>query len=141
MGTRYIQHTSLADPLCLQCSIYLNSLTISHPVPCPTPSYLKDTTNLLQEISQLGHLPPGSILVTLNVSRMASPCDTVSLQQLYMVHWESLHTNTPSKHPHFCQTLVKYMYYLCLNHDRKTEPIMWFSEVLIFAAMDTIHTF
>ena len=45
----------------------MNSLTISHPVPCPTPPYLKDTTDLLQEISQLGHLPPGGILVTLNV--------------------------------------------------------------------------
>ena len=72
--TRYIQQANLADPSCLQvnlqCSVYLNSLTTSHPAPCPTPSYLKDTTDLLQETSQLGHLPPGSILVTLNVSSL-----------------------------------------------------------------------
>ena len=67
--------------------------------------------------------------------------DTVSLQQLYMVHWESLHTNTPSKHPHFHQTLVKYVYYfLPLNYHNKKTAYYQVSEVFISAAMDTIHS-
>ena len=51
MDTRYIQHATLADPSCLQvdpqCSVYLNSLIIiSSPL-----SYLKDTTDLFQDLT------------------------------------------------------------------------------------------
>ena len=37
---------------------------------CKTPSYLKDTTNFLNRLATLGTLPPGCILVILDVSSL-----------------------------------------------------------------------
>ena len=41
-----------------------------HPLVTKTSSYLKDTTDFLKKQSDLGHLPPDCILVTLDVSSL-----------------------------------------------------------------------
>ena len=52
----------------------------THKLSCVLNCMLAELITL--EESQLGHLPPGSILATLNVSRMASPCANLFMAEL-----------------------------------------------------------
>ena len=93
--------------LCLhvdpQCSEYLNCVSL--PVPCPASSYLKDTTDFVRKVLQLENLPPGSILVTLNVS-----CLYTNILHpwwgwgVYIACRRALNTRTPNNLPaHYWQ--------------------------------------